>query len=164
MSKTDPIAPVEAFNPDLPSVLKELEEGHYLFIVADSKKAHLFLFAQGKLESTRDIMDPGVMKKIKSNSGELNARNSKIMNRRGNQLRDHFSKILEEAANFIAGKHINGVFIGGHQPLFKAIENEMSSHLRSLMRGTFVTELNIPREELIAHCEKALASYTHNTI
>ncbi len=160
MSKTDPIAPVETFNSDLTSVLKELEEGHYLFIVADTKKAFLFLFSQGKLEATHDIMDPGVMKKIKSNSRELHGRNTKLMNKRGNQLRDHFSKILEEADIFIRGKHINGVFLGGHQPLFKALENEMSSTLRTLMRGTFVTELNIPREELIAHCTKVLEDYS----
>lgn len=159
MSNTNPIEPVEAFNPDLPSVLKELEEGHYLFVVADSKKAFLFLFKRGNLEDSRDIMDPGVMKKIKSNSREMHGRNTKLMNKRGNQLRDHFSKILEEADVFIRGKHINGVFLGGHQPLFKALENEMSSELRTLLRGNFVTELNIPREELIAHCTKVLEGY-----
>lgn len=159
MSKTDPIKPVEAFNPDLPSVLRELEEGHYLFVIADTKKAFLFLFNQGKLEASHDIMDPGVMKKIKSNSREVHGRNTKLMNKRGNQLRDHFSKILEEADAFTRGKHLNGVFLGGHQPLFKALENEMSSTLRTLLRGNFVTELNIPREELIAHCTKVLEEY-----
>lgn len=159
MSVTKPISPIETFNPDLPSVLRELEEGRYLFIIADTKKASLFLFKQGKLEATRDIMDPGVMKKIKSNDREVHARNNKLMNKRGNQLRDHFNRISEETMLFIGEKHINGVFLGGHQPLFSTIENELSAELRKKLRGRFVTELNIPREELITHCTNALAEY-----
>lgn len=160
MSTTKPIPHIETFNSDLPSVLRELEEGHYLFIIADTKKASLFLFKQGKLEASYDIMDPGVMKKIKSNGREIYARNNKLMHKRGNQLKDHFTRISEETTAFIRGKHINGVFVGGHQPLFSTIENELSADLRKKLRGRFVTELNIPREELLAHCIKALEEYS----
>lgn len=154
-----PAQTIESFNPDLTSVLRELEEGHYLFIIADQKKASLFLFTQGKLEASREIMDPGVMKKTKSDSGELYGRNTKLMHHRENQLHDHLTLIMQEATTFIKGKHLNGVFIGGHKPLFSTIENELPSELQKILRGTFVTELNIPREELVQHCLKKITEY-----
>lgn len=151
---------VDSFNPDLTSVLKELEEGHYLFIVADQKKASLFLFKQGKLETYREVMNPGVREKTKSDSGEVYGRNTKLTNRRENQIHEHLQLIMQEAVGLINGKHLNGVFIGGHKQFFSEIENALPEQLQQIMRKTFVTELNIPKEELTQHCLKALAEYT----
>lgn len=154
-----PSQTVESFNPDLTSVLRELEEGHYLFIVADQKKASLFLFKQGKLEAYREVMNPGVREKTKSDSGEVYGRNTKLTNRRENQIHDHLQLIMQEAVAVINGKHLNGVFIGGHKQFFNNIENALPKKLQQILRGTFVTELNIPREELIQHCITALERY-----
>ncbi len=150
---------VETFNPDLPSVLKELEEGHYLFLIADRKKAFLFLFDKGELETSSEVMDPGVKKNIKSNSGELYGRNTKLTHHIENQIHDHLKRIMQEAVLLIKGKHINGVFIGGHQPFFHEIENELPQALQKILRSNFVTELNIPKEQLIERCKQVLEEY-----
>lgn len=150
---------ISSFNTDLKSVLSEEEEGHYLFIIADRKKAILFLFDIGEVVSSRRIMDPGVRKKTKINSGELYGKNTKLIHHIDNQLHEHLQLIMQETEAFIQGKHINGVFLGGHQPLFHLIENALPADWQKKLRGNFVTELNIPEEELIKHCKKLLGEY-----
>ncbi len=150
---------ISSSNPDLKSVLGEMEEQHYLFIVADKKKASLFLFKQGQLESSREIMHPGVRKETRLNSGDLWGRSHKLEHRADNQLHSHLQLIVGEAEILIQGKHINGVFIGGHQPLFHTIEKVLPPLLQNKLRGEFVTELNIPQDELIKHCQKKIEEY-----
>lgn len=155
-NKTQKIA---SYNDDLKSVLSELEESHYLFIIADRKKASLFLFKQGNLEIDRDIMDPSVQKSSKIDSGELYGRNTKQSHKIDNQIKRHLQLIMQETKSFINDKHINGLFIGGHKPLFHLIEKELSPDLRKKLRGNFITELNIPKDELIKHCKRILEEY-----
>lgn len=150
---------ISAFNPDLKSVLSEEEEGHYLFIIADKKKALLALFDKGDAVISREVMHPGVRKRIRTDSGELYGRNNKLMHHIDNQLHQHLLFIIQEAESVIKEKHINGVFIGGHQPLFHEIEKVLPADLSAKLRGDFVTELNIPKEELIRKCKKVLEEY-----
>lgn len=140
-------------------MLSEMEEGHYLFIVADLKKADLYLFNKGDLEDTKMIMDPIVNKKIKSNTHELYARNKKLEHKRENQIHSHLQLIVSQAKSLLADKHINGIFIGGHKTMFNAIEKELPKDLQEKVRNEFITELNIPQEEIIKHCRQALAEY-----
>ena len=150
---------ITSFNPDLKSVLGEIEEGHYLVIVADLKKAYLFLFNKGKVETSKKIMDPSVQKRTRINSGELFGRNSKLSHRIDNQVHQHLQLIMQQAVMLIKGKHINGIFLGGHKPLFHTIVNELPTDLQKKLRGEFITELNIPEDELIKHCKHILEEY-----
>lgn len=150
---------IDSFNPDLESKLEEMEERHYLFIIADLKKATLFLFNKEVLETTRQIMDPSVNKKIKSNSGELYGKNTKLDHRIDNQTHKHLQLIVREASALIHGKHINGIFIGGHKTLFNTIKEVLPQDLQKKVRGEFITELNIPQEEIIIHCKNTLNEY-----
>ena len=151
---------IEFFNKDLNSVLGEIEEGHYFFIIADRKKAFLFLFSKGEVEIQKSIMHPGIRKATKIDSGELHGRNTKLSNHIDNQLHQHLQLILQEAENLIKNKHINGLFLGGHQPLFHSIEKELPTVLKDKLRGEFITELNIPKEKLITHCKDILIAYS----
>ena len=152
---------IESFNKDLNSVLEELEEGQYLFIIADKKKAFLFLFKKGEVELQKNIMDPGIRKATKINSGELFGKNTKLSNHIHNQLHRHLQLILQEAERVIKDKHINGLFLGGHQPLFHSIEKELPVTLKEKLRGEFITELNIPEEKLMEHCKDILTTYSN---
>jgi hypothetical protein len=151
---------IEYFNKDLNLVLGEIEEGHYLFIIADRKKAFLLLFNKGELDTQKNIMHPGVRKATKLDSGELHGRNTKLSNHIENQLHQHLQLILHEAENLIKDKHINGLFFGGHQPLFHSMEKELPTMLKEKLRGNFITELNIPEDELIKHCQDILTEYS----
>lgn len=150
---------IDSFNPDLNSVLGEMEEEHYLFIVADLKKATLILFKQGAVEDIKEIIDPSVNKKIKSNTGEMSGRSTKYDHKIDNQIKKHLQLIARQASAMIAGKHINGLFLGGHKTMFAAITQVLPADLQKKIRSEFITELNISREELINHCAKALSSY-----
>src|SRR5581483_5929929 len=88
---------IESFNKDLNSVLGEIEEAQYLFVIADRKKAFLFLFNRGEVEKQKNIMDPGVRKSTKLDSGELHGRNTKLSNHIDNQLHRHLLLIIQEA-------------------------------------------------------------------
>lgn len=153
------IESITTFNPNLQAVLGEIEEGHYLFIIADRKKAFLYLFEKGDVDDSRNIMDPSVNKQIRVNSGEIYGKNSKLEHKIENQIDRHLKLVLTEAEKFINGRHVNGIFIGGHKELFHKIENELPQDLQKKLRGDFVTELNIKEEELISHCKKVLAEY-----
>lgn len=150
---------IDSFNPNLKSVLGEMEERHYLFIVVDLKKATLFLFNKEVLEATRQIMDPSVNKKIKSNSGEIYGRSTKLDHKINNQTHRHLQLIIAAASALISGKHINGVFIGGHKTLFNTVKEVLPQDLQKKVRGEFITELNIPQEKLISHCKRTLIEY-----
>lgn len=153
------IRTVGTFNPNLQAVLGEIEEGHYLFIIADRKKAFLYLFDKGDLDQSKNIMDPSVNRSIRVNSGELYGRNSKQDHKIDNQIDKHLKLVMSEAEKFIQGKHINGVFIGGHKELFHLIEKKLPQDLQKKLRGDFVTELNIEEEELVSNCNKVLTEY-----
>jgi len=150
---------IESFNKDLNSVLGEIEEGQYLFIIADKKKAYLLLFNKGEVEIHKNIMDPGIRKATKINSGELYGRNTKLSKHIDNQLHRHLQLILQEAERVIKDTHINGLFLGGHQPLFHSIEEELPVGLKEKIRGEFITELNIHEDELIKHCKHIINEY-----
>lgn len=150
---------IESFNPDLKSVLSELEEGHYLFVIADSKKASLFLFNKGELADSREFIHTGVKKMVKSDSGELYGRNNKLARHIDKQLHEHLKLVMLQVEDFIKGKHLNGVFIGGHKPFHHRIESELPKVLQDKVRGSFITELNISQEELTEHCIHVLGEY-----
>jgi hypothetical protein len=150
---------IESFSSDLKSVLTELEESTYLFIIADSEKANLFLFNTGELEKSQQYSDDGVQRKTKINSRELYGRNTKLTHKINNQLKEHVQRIMHDAEAFILGRHINGVFIGGHKPLFHLMIEELPANLEKKLRGEFVTELNILEHDLIKHCKQVLAEY-----
>lgn len=150
---------INSFNQDLKSVLEEKEEGRYLFIIADLKKASLFLFKRGEVETNKNIMNPGVQKRTRINSGELYGRSNKLSRHIDNQVHRHLQLVIKEAVMLITGKHINGVFFGGHKPLFHLIEKELPVDLQKKLRGDFITELNIPEDELIKHCKSILEQY-----
>ncbi len=150
---------IESFNPDLKSVLGEIEEGRYLFIIVDRKKANMILFHKGEVETIRRVMNPGVAKQTKINSGELYGRNNKLAHHIENQIHQHLQLIMQETEPLFHGKHINGVFIGGHREFFNTIKNELPQILHAKLRGEFVTELNISEEELINHCKQVLTEY-----
>lgn len=151
---------IETFNNNLNSVLGEIQEGHYFFIIVDKKKAFLILFNKGEVEMQKCVMHPGIRKTTKIDSGELHGRNSKLLHHIDNQLHLHLQLILEEAENLIKDKHINGVFLGGHQPLFHSVVNELPHDLKEKVRGEFVTELNIPENEIIKHCQSIITEYS----
>lgn len=160
MSSHNTVTPnIASFNSDLKSVLSELEEGHYLFIIVDRKKASLFLFKKYEVEIKKELMNPNVRKETKINSGELYGRNKKLMNHIDNQLHQHLRFIMKEVDLLIKEKHLNGVFIGGHKPLFHLIEKELPADLQKKLRGNFITELNIPEDELIKHSKHVLEEY-----
>jgi hypothetical protein len=150
---------VESFNPDLKSVLGEIEEGHYLIIVADRKRAVLLLFNKGTLEVHKDIMDPSVQKSTKIDSGDLYGRNTKLSHKIDNEIHRHMQLIVQEVDKLIKGKSINGVFIGGHKPLLHIIKEELPMELQKKLRGDFITELNTSEAKLINHCKLILKEY-----
>lgn len=149
-----------SYKPYIAPLLEALaKEGRYLFVVADREKAELFTFYQGGLEAFKEVYDPSVPQKVKSNKEEYYARNSIILRHIEDHLHRHLQKISQEINVFIKGKSIQGVFVGGHKPLFRTIKHHLGNNLQQRLQGEFVTELNIPQPELIQHAEKTLETY-----
>ncbi len=135
------------------------KEARYLFVIADREKAELLTFYQGTLEEYKEVFDSSVPQKVKSNKEEYYARNNIILRHIENHLHRHLQKISDETDKFIESKPVQGVFVGGHKPLFHDVEHHLNPNLQRKLQGEFVTELNIPRPELVRHAEKTLALY-----
>lgn len=136
-----------------------MEDDKYLFLIVDKEKAKMFLFQQKNIENYTEITNAIVDQKIKANKGSLYARNSKLMRRIENQLKQHLRFISQNVRISIKGQRIKGVFIGGHQQLFHEIEASLPMTLQRKVVGEFVTELNIPKNKLINNAEKAWEVY-----
>lgn len=151
-------------DPQLIEALREIEESHYLIILADRKKALLFLFNNGEVVKFHEMMHPGVSKKIRTDSGELSGRNDKLMRHRDKQINDHFGLISQEAVAFIEHDAVNGVFIGGHKASFHHIIEKLPQELKKKLKTEFVTELNLPHDQLVVRCKEALDQYVKSIL
>lgn len=150
---------ISTFRPDLSSVLSEQEEGQYLFVIIDRKKVLLLFFSNGNLEMSRQIIDPSVLKSTRIDSGELHGRNNKRSHKIDNQVQRHLQLLMQGTRDFVQGRDINGVFIGGHKPLHHLIKRALPADLQNKLRGDFITELNIPEADIIKHCIHILDEY-----
>lgn len=141
-------------SPNVKPLLNTLEkEGRYLFVVADREKAKFFTFYENQPEDYKEIIDLGVPQKVKAEKEYHISRHAE------EHLRRHLQKISEEVDIFLNGKPVQGVFIGGHKVLFKKIQDLLSPHLKRKVKGDFVTELNIPQNEIVSNAKKALEGY-----
>lgn len=61
---------------------------------------------------------------------------------------------------FIKNEPIQRVVIGGHKMLFHDVYKYLPGSLKKKVAGTFVTQLNIPKNQLIKHAQLAVAKFS----
>ena len=131
----------------------------YLFVIADRKQAKLLTFYNGAFEEYEEISDPTVPQKVKSNKGEIDAANSRILRHIEDHLHRHLQLISKKIDEFVGLKPVSAVFIGGQKNFHHLVRKHLNPNLRKKIAGEFVTELKVYQNKTVSHCEKIFLQF-----
>lgn len=115
----------------------------YLVLLVDRKKAKLLIVSSGKIEEHKDILIDNVPQNVKAKKIDY-GREDKIFRHIEQHLHYHLQLIAKETKEFIRGKDISFILLGGHKELLPKMRTHLKYPLNKMVKGKFVTELNIP--------------------
>lgn len=120
--------------------------GHnrYLVLLVDRKKARIFTVYLGEIEEYKDVIVDIVPQKVRASEERFYGRSDKIFRHIENHLNRHLKTVAEKVKEFIQGKRINFIIIGGHKEIFEKLKKHLPKYIIDKVEGEFVTELNIP--------------------
>lgn len=130
--------------------------GKYLVLLADRKKAIFFTVYEGRIEEKKEIIDDNVPQNVKAKKIDW-GRDDKIFRHIEQHLHYHLKLIAKEVLEFAKGKHVRFIILGGHKELIPKIKSHLLYPLNKIVRGKFVTELNIPISKVLLRSEKIAA-------
>lgn len=141
--------------------LKSIQEGikkhqKYLVVLVDRQRARFFTVHLGKVEDVYDYFSTDVPQRVKAKKVDW-GRYDKIPRHIEEHLRRHLKIIGQLAKTFIVGKNIHFILIGSHKELFPKIKYHLKYPLKSMVKGVFVTELNIPLNNILKHSKNIAA-------
>ncbi|MCL4354653.1 hypothetical protein M1349_04280 [Patescibacteria group bacterium] len=128
----------------------------YLVLLVDREKARLFTVHLGKIEEYSEIFDASVPQKVRANEQDFYGRSDKIFRHIEDHLNRHLKLIASRVADFVKGKDISFIVVGGHKDLFKKMGKHLNKNLQKKLDGTFVTELNIPINDVFLLSKEVL--------
>lgn len=133
----------------------------YFVLLADREKARLFTVHLGRIEEHLDFLDESVPQRVKQ-INEAWARGDKITRHIEDHLHRHLKLITQKTKEFAKHKDIRFLILGGHRNLFHKIKELLPKDLRDKVYGTFVSELNIPVNDVFLHSKKIAEKITHD--
>lgn len=125
----------------------------YLVLLADREKARLFTVHLGEIEESKDVFDGQVPQRVKHGDDTWDQQN-KIQRHIEDHLHRHLNSIAVEAKEFVKGNPVSFVIVGGHKEIIPKIKKHLAYPLNKMVLGEFVTELNIPLNEVFLHSKK----------
>ncbi len=117
--------------------------GRYLVLLADREKARMFIVKEGKIEEQKEVLDNSVPQNVKAKKIDF-GRDDKIFRHIEQHLHYHLQLIAQAALEFSKGKGISFIILGGHKELIPKMKSHLLYPLNKMVKGEFVTELNIP--------------------
>lgn len=141
--------------------LKPIEEAlktyqKYLVLLVDREKARIFTVHLGEIEEHKDIFNGEVPQRVKAKTINL-GRTDKIMRDIEGHVHRHLQLIAKATKEFIIGKDIHFIIIGGHHELLPKLKKHLQYPLNKMVLGEFITELNIPLSDVLEHSKKVAA-------
>lgn len=115
----------------------------YLVLLVDREKARLFTVRLGKIEENQGFLDLRVPQKVKAKKTDW-GRDDKIFRHIEGHLKDHLQMVARKAGEFIIGKNIHFVILGGHRELLPKMRTVLPYPVNKMVKGQFISELNIP--------------------
>lgn len=126
----------------------------YLVLLVDREKARLFTVRLGKIEEHKDIFNGGeVPQNVKAKKIDY-GREDKIFRHIEQHLHYHLQMIAKKTREFVQGKNINFIILGGHKELLPKMKKHLLYPLNKMVQGKFITELNIPLADILKHSKK----------
>ena len=146
------------FSPNItPLVISKSDYPKYLVLLVDREKALMFTAEQNEIVDKFEFHNEGFVPQNKKKTGHDNNTDSAIMNRRTEMYLDkHIERVSQEVAKFAKNKDIKYLIIGGHKQLFNRIEAVLPTDLYAKLAGNFVTELNIPLNDILLEVKEII--------
>ncbi len=125
----------------------------YLVLLVDREKARLFTVHLGKIEEHKDIFNGQVPQRVRAKTINF-GRTDKIMRDIEGHLHRHLQLIAKATKEFVNGKNIRFIIVGGHHELIPKIKKHLRYPLNKMVLGEFISELNIPLSTVLQHSKK----------
>lgn len=143
-------------SPNIDPILQSLQEyTKYLVVLVDREKARMFTVEQGEISDHSEFIGGYVPQKIKSTGRESSGGDGDIISRHNKVLlQRHIDLSVQAVTEFTKNNDIHFVIIGGHTEMFKKVAKSLPSSLQTKIAGNFVTEINIPLNEILLKSKK----------
>lgn len=125
----------------------------YMVILVDREKARLFTVYLGQIEDHLEIKGLDVPQRVKHGDDTWDAQN-KIFRHIEDHLNRHLKMIAQKVSDFANDKNISFILLGGHKELLPKMKKRLPYPYNKMVLGEFVTELNIPLNEVLLHSKK----------
>ncbi|MBI2599920.1 hypothetical protein HYW43_03305, partial [Candidatus Daviesbacteria bacterium] len=138
--------------------LKPIEEGlkdhqRYLVLLVDRKKAKFFTVYLGEIAEQKEVFNGDVPQRVKAKTINW-GRYDKIPRHIEDHLNKHLKQISQAVYDFAIDKNIHFIILGGNKEIILKIRKHLHYPLNKMVLGEFVTQLNIPLNEVLIHSKK----------
>lgn len=130
----------------------------YLVILADRKKARLFTVHLGAVEEHKDVFDAQVPQKVKRGDDTWDQQN-KIQRHIEDHLHRHLKIIAQETHEFVKNYPVSFIIVGGNKDIIPKVKKHLKYPLNRLVLGDFVTELNLPLNEIFLKSKEIASQF-----
>ncbi|NBU34632.1 hypothetical protein EB118_14445 [bacterium] len=151
---------VVATSPILKPIEEALEQySRYLVLLVDREKVRMFTVEQGEMVDC-SVYFAGYVPQLKKSSGRDigDARSDIEFRHNETLLRRHIELSAQEVARFTKDQNVRFVILGGHSEMFKKVSKSLPAGLRTKILDQFVTDVNIPLNEIMLESKQIAAS------
>lgn len=132
----------------------------YLIILIDRKKTIMFTLLEGiSVGRYKELVVNDVPQNVRTNEQNFYGRSDKIFRHIEDHLHRHLKRVSDTVGDFADQEKITGVFLGGHEGLFKKVKKHLPLNLSRKVKGTFVTELNMPFNDILHKSKRAIKKF-----
>lgn len=119
----------------------------YLVLLADREKAKLFTVHLGEIKEHIDLFNADVPQRVKHGDDTWDQQD-KIMRHIEDHLHRHLKLIAQKTKEFYQEHPVSFVIVGGHKEIIPKVKKHLIYPLNKMVLGEFITELNIPLNEV----------------
>jgi hypothetical protein len=126
----------------------------YIVLMVDRKRARLFTVHMGEIKEQEDILAEEIPQKVRANDERYYGRSDKIFRHIQDHLHRNLVFIADKVDNFVREHDGAFLILGGHKEMLRRIKKKLSPCVQKMILGEFVSELNIPLNEIFLQSKK----------
>lgn len=136
----------------------------YLVVLVDRKKTIMFMLVNGiSVERSEEFVKKDVPQNVRANEEKFYGRSDKIFRHIEDHLHRHLQQTAEVIVDFVGKEKISGVVLGGHEYMFQKVSKHLPVSLRKKIKGTFITELNAPFNNILEKTKQTITAFEQDT-
>jgi hypothetical protein len=133
----------------------------YLVLLVDREKVRMFTVEQGELIDHSDYVGGYVPHHTKSTGREPIGGDDAVFRHNETLLKRHIALVAKAVVEFTKTQDVHFVIIGGHSEIFKKVAASLPASIRNKIVNSFVTEINIPLNEILLESKKIAATVSY---